>query len=500
MEENEPLPEHLRCNRKMGPNGGAIGKSWTTRSSISRDAIDSTREKYLSHSNCKGSTGRNQLPMLIHCLRMSKLGQERGKIVENGCEEEEERLKRGDLLLELARIVLRREVENRKKKKKKKKKKIKKVVVDEIGSDNDNDIDSSNSEGELTRDLPNGLMAISPLNILAMWMLLSKNIEPMPIGTLQVVPFKKDMLRLRRGKRKKCHLCRRSGLKTLIRCSNSRKQFYCMDCIKDQYSDRQEEVKVACPVCLGTCGCKACSAIQCRDIECKDFSKDKILKQLNQDQSIELEIEAKIKGQKPPDVQIQQASVGCNKKCYCNNCKSAIVDFHRSCPSCSYNLCLSCCQDFFQGSLLGSVATHLCKCPDRSTCVSGKQLSGTKSACISKWNCGNKILDSSMLLPSWKVPDGNGIPCPPTEVGGCGDSILDLSCVFPSSWTKELEMSAEEIVRCYELPEAVDIFSRCSLCLGMDCEVNGIMQLQEAAKRENSNDNFLYYPTIVVLL
>lgn len=120
------------------------------------------------------------------------------------------RLKRGDLQLELIRMVLKREIEKRKKKKKKKKKK---VVVEEISSDNDNEMDSSNSEGELMRDLPNGLMAISPAkhfgNVAAAAAsssmpcdikigaadfsattrrcFRSKNIEPMPIGTLQVV-------------------------------------------------------------------------------------------------------------------------------------------------------------------------------------------------------------------------------------------------------------------------------------------------------------------------
>jgi lysine-specific demethylase 3 len=31
----------------------------------------------------------------------------------------------------------------------------------------------------------------------------------------------------------------------------------------------------------------------------------------------------------------------------------------------------------------------------------------------------------------------------------------------------------------------------------MDCESNGIEQLQEAAAREDSGDNLLYYPTII---
>ncbi|KAJ9136251.1 hypothetical protein P3X46_033343 [Hevea brasiliensis] len=565
MEENEPLPEHLRCKRTDGRQWRCSRRVMDDKKLCEIHHLQGRHRQYkrkvpeslkLQRKYQKKSTANaDSLPHNVEIRapkeerlsRLVKLGKpiKRKKLIGEsealGDAVKKMRLKRGDLQLELIRMVLRREVEKRKKKKKKKKK----VVVDEINSDNDSDIDSSNSEGDLMRDLPNGLMAISPakhfsnaaaaaaaasssmpcdikigaadFSAVTRRCFRSKNIEPMPIGTLQVVPFKKDMLRLRRGKRKKCHLCRRSGLKTLIRCSSCRKQLYCMDCIKDQYSDMQEEVKIACPVCLGTCCCKACSAIQCRDIECKDSSKDKskvnkvlhfhylicmllpVLKQLNQDQSIELEIEAKIKGQKPADVQIQQASVSCNKKC-CNNCKSAIVDFHRSCPSCSYNLCLSCCQDIFQGSLPGSVKTHKCKCPGRrKASIFGKQPSEMKSTCISKWNYGNKYLDSSMLLPSWKVPDGSGIPCPPTEFGGCGDSLLDLSCVFPSSWTKELEISAEEIIGWYELPETLDVFSRCSLCFGMDCEVNGIMQLQEAATRENSNDNFLYYPTVMDL-
>ena len=94
---------------------------------------------------------------------------------------------------------------------KKKKKKRKKVVVEEIKSDNES---GSNSEAELMRDLPNGLMAIPPAkhfnNVgssggvscrsplrdvkiggdpcsVSRRCFRSKNIEPKPIATLQVV-------------------------------------------------------------------------------------------------------------------------------------------------------------------------------------------------------------------------------------------------------------------------------------------------------------------------
>lgn len=36
-----------------------------------------------------------------------------------------------------------------------------------------------------------------------------------------------------------------------------------------------------------------------------------------------------------------------------DNCKTGIVDLHRSCPKCSYDLCLTCCQELREGRLQG---------------------------------------------------------------------------------------------------------------------------------------------------
>ncbi|XP_050227373.1 lysine-specific demethylase JMJ28 isoform X2 [Mercurialis annua] len=553
--KNEPLPEHLRCKR-------TDGRQWR----CNRKVLEDKKLCEVHHLQGRHRQYKRKVPESLKIqrnyinskklknnvdsisdenggIRAQKLGKWRKKKKKKQLGGES----RGDLQLELIRMVLNREVD---KKKKNKKKNIKNNVVKEINNgngddDDDDDVDcSSNSEeGELMRDLPNGLMAISPakhkfsngggscstsrcdikigavaadFNALTRRCFRSKNIEPMPAGPLQVVPFKKDIVRLRKGKRKKCHWCRRIGLKSLIRCSSCRKQFFCMECIKKQYFDMQEEVKIACPVCRGTCTCKTCSAVQSRDIECKGISKDKskvnkvlyfhylicmllpVLKEINQDQSVELELEAKIRGQKPSDLQVQQAEAGCSKQYACNNCKTFIVDFHRSCPSCSYYLCLNCCRDIFKGSLRGSVKGLLCKCPTRKKAdMSGNQYLEMKSVCVYKQNNGRKNVECSMSCPSSKVSDGNGgIPCPPTEFGGCGNNLLELCCVFPSSWTKELEISSEEFIGCYELPETIDVFSRCSLCVDINCEVDGNMQMQEAAAREQSNDNFLYYPTV----
>ncbi|GKV19137.1 hypothetical protein SLEP1_g29430 [Rubroshorea leprosula] len=440
------------------------------------------------------------------------------------------KLKKGDPQLELIRMVLNREIEKRKKK--------------EIDFEETN---SSDSEGELMKQLPNGLMAISSsphfnnvgscpgsasssglcVNVkigeaeadtatVTRRQFRSKNIEPLPIGTLKVVPYKRNLMSSRR-RRKRCHRCRKGSALSLIECSNCGQQFFCVDCVKERYFLTQEEVKRACPVCRGTCGCKACSVSQHSDSECKVFLRDKnrvcrvlnlhylmckllpLLKQINQEQSIELEIEAKMKGTKPSDVQIQLAELGGYNHYCCSNCKTSIVDFHRSCPKCSYNLCLSCCREFFQGSLAGSMKALLCKCQNRrKACTPGFRLSDRISISTYKQNYYGAFFGSSALLPSWKAPDaGFCISCPPSNVGGCGNGLLGLRCLFPLRWIKELEISAEEIVGSYEPPEAFESFSFCSLCVGMDHEANRFKQLQEAARREDSNDNFLYYPTVL---
>ncbi|KAL9452632.1 hypothetical protein AB3S75_008426 [Citrus x aurantiifolia] len=535
MQEEEDLPDHLRCKR-------TDGKQWR----CNRRVMEDKKLCELHHLQGRHRQNREKVPESlkiqrkhkkifkvqqrteIRARKSKKLKRKKKKRVIGESEALDEalkkmKLKRGDLQLELIRMVLKREVEKRKKQKNF-------DFEDEENCDNSN---YSDSDRELTRELPNGLMAISSTNsdnagtscavkigaeaaAVNRRRFRSKNIEPMPVGTLQVVPYKRDVVSLRRRRRKRCHWCRRRG-QSLIKCSSCRKLFFCVDCVKEWYFDTQEDVKKACPVCRGTCGCKACSSSQYRDIDYKDLLKannevDKVLhfhylicmllpivRQINQDQNVELEIEAKIKGQNPSEVQIQEAEFKYNRLYCCSSCKTSIVDYHRSCASCSYTLCLSCCRDILQGSLSGCVRARLCKCPNgRKVCTSGVRILEKKSLRTYKEGYGNTYFDSSAASPSWKAPDGTaGILCPPMEFGGCGDSFLDLRCVFPSCWTKELEMNAEQIVGCYELPETIDLSSCCSVCTGMDHEVDGTKQLKVAAIRENSNDNFLFYPTLM---
>ncbi|XP_062116650.1 lysine-specific demethylase JMJ28-like [Humulus lupulus] len=93
-----------------------------------------------------------------------------------------------------------------------------------------------------------------------------------------------------------------------------------------------QEVKDACPVCCKICTCKDCLENPSKDSESKDFLGDKhevevilcfhylicmllpVLKQINKDQNDELEIEARIRGQKPSDLHIKQVDTECSKQ------------------------------------------------------------------------------------------------------------------------------------------------------------------------------------------
>lgn len=221
-----------------------------------------------------------------------------------------------------------------------------------------------------------------------------------------------------------------------------------------------------------------------------------VLKEINQDQKFELEAEAKMRGKKISEVYIKQAEFSCSEQNCCNKCKASIVDLHRSCPNCSFNLCLSCCRDHFQGTFRGGINTFLSKCSNiKDTWVSGKGKVLKRPVTTHKQNV--RYLSSFTSVTNWNACNAvDGISCPPKEFGGCGDSFLDLRCFFPLSWIKELEVSAEEIVCSYDFPETSDMSLSCPLCLDTD-HVNGTQQLQEAALRENSNDNYLFYPTLL---
>nr|KYP51258.1 Lysine-specific demethylase 3B [Cajanus cajan] len=455
-EAQEPLPDHLRCGR-------TDGRQWRCRRRV-KDSLKLCEIHYLQgrHRQVRRTS------RIVKKKRKLSEGSDALVVAASSAARKKKELKQGDVQLELLRMVLKREAEkkNKSKSKKKKKKKVKKKKKEE-------EEELCYGEGELRRELPNGVMEISPA---------SPNRD-----YNNIVPYGSNLTK-GQGKRKKCHWCQRSESGNLIQCSSCQREFFCMNCIIERYCDTQNEVKKACPVCRGTCTCKVCSASQCKDSESKEYLTGKsrvdrilhfhylicmllpVLKQISEDQNIELETEAKIKGsyfcssniniplcvagKNISDIQIKQVEFGCNENSCCNHCKTPILDLHRSCPGCSYKLCLSCCQELSKGKTSGEINSSMFKQPDKM------------KACDAK-------------------------------LGGCGNCHLDLRSVFTSSWIKEMEVKAEEIVCSYDFPETSDKSSSCSLCFDTDHSTNRYKQLHEAALREDSNDNYLFCPTVL---
>lgn len=219
MEEDEAsLPDHLRCNR-------TDGRQWR----CTRRVMDGKKLCGIHHLQLRHRQHKEKVPESLKLQRKRKrtviVGRDlkvraknrtdqvkmttttkkkkkkRGSVgVSEALDSAVKRMKlrKGDLQLDLIRTFLQRQVERRRK--------IKLKEEEEVVGGGRSSSSSGSDEGELMRDLPNGLMAISstPLpqhsgNAGSCGIKLgfdpsrfnrrcfrSKNIEPLPVGAMQV--------------------------------------------------------------------------------------------------------------------------------------------------------------------------------------------------------------------------------------------------------------------------------------------------------------------------
>lgn len=270
-----------------------------------------------------------------------------------------------------------------------------------------------------------------------------------------------------------CHHCRRNDREQVTWCLKCDRRGYCDSCISTWYSNISlDEIQRICPACRGICNCKVCLRsdnsikVRIREIPVLDklqylhlllSSVLPVVKQIHREQCFEVELEKKLRG---AEIDLPRTKLNADEQMCCNLCRIPITDYHRRCPSCSYDLCLNCCRDLREATV-----HHSNEPPTEQAKTSGRNI-------LHKF-------------PNWRSNDNESIPCPPREYGGCGYSSLNLSRIFKMNWVAKLVKNVEEMV------------SGCRISDDDSPPETGLnsLKLCHCSQREVSDDNYLYCPS-----
>ncbi|PIA35433.1 hypothetical protein AQUCO_03500064v1 [Aquilegia coerulea] len=208
---------------------------------------------------------------------------------------------------------------------------------------------------------------------------------------------------------------------------------------------------------------------------------------------MEKEVEAKIQGIPLTDIKLHKPSCPIDERVYCNNCKTSIFDYHRNCSKCSYDLCITCCEEIRSPSVEEGQEKVTAAYSDKGRkCLHGG---------LPQKECMESPVELSFKTPvspniKWKMDRWGRISCPPKKVGGCGSGFLELKCMFPEKWVSEMKHKAEEIAARHTPLMDHGISTQCCTCLDSVGDLcSGNKKLLKAAYREDSNGNHLYCPS-----
>lgn len=289
-----------------------------------------------------------------------------------------------------------------------------------------------------------------------------------------------------------CHQCRRVDRRIVVPCTKCKVNLYCIQCIKQWYPTlSEEEVSKVCPFCRGNCNCNLClhssGIVKISKRELTDLDKIQhlhyfisellpFLKHIHQGQIEEIEMEAKIQGVLSSSIDVKHAICYNDERVYCNHCSTSIIDLHRSCPNCSYELCLRCCQEIRRGQLPGVFNKPVFRYVDR-----GCEYMHGGDPLLKSFQAETSVNDSGMPN-EWVANYDGSIICAPREMDGCGSCNLELKCLLSKDWISSLEARAQKIIRKFTFD---CVFQ--PLCCDCDPEKSC-----RAASRECSKDNYLY--------
>ncbi|KAK9275007.1 hypothetical protein L1049_022264 [Liquidambar formosana] len=312
-----------------------------------------------------------------------------------------------------------------------------------------------------------------------------------------------------------CHQCQRNDKGRVVRCTRCERKRFCIPCIQNWYPHMsEEEIAKACPFCRENCNCKACLRLdgplqklkkklklECSNEEKVQHSKYLLqallpfLIQFNQEQMMEKEMEAKIQGLSLSEMKIENARCPKNERMYCNNCRTSIFDFHRSCPKCNYDLCLICCREIREGHLQGGeevIMEYIDRGPKYLHGEDGCPVSSRKRRSLDE-HVETSSEDQIGSKFEWKANENGSICCPSKNLGGCGHDVLELRHILPENFVSELVEKAEEMAKTHKLEDMRGCPAKWCPCFNSVGEIEvGNGKLRRAAFREDADDNYLF--------
>lgn len=285
-----------------------------------------------------------------------------------------------------------------------------------------------------------------------------------------------------------CHQCRRDDTQNIVWCLKCDRRGYCEECISTWYPNiPAEEVHRICPACRGCCNCKMClrgdnvikgkireipAQAKLEHLFCLLSSVLPVVKQIHFEQCSELELERKLRGNR---IDLPRTKLNADEQMCCDFCRIPIIDYHRHCANCSYDICLKCCQDVRIASKDGGEA-------ETSRMQADESNEDTNTLEMQDEPLKQKMLLSNKLR-DWKSNNDGSVPCPPKKHGGCGNSPLMLKRIFKMNWVAKLVKNVDEMV------------SGCKMYDIDSLKIDDLSsKLCRSAGRENSDDNFLYAP------
>ncbi|KAL2347648.1 hypothetical protein Fmac_001648 [Flemingia macrophylla] len=311
-----------------------------------------------------------------------------------------------------------------------------------------------------------------------------------------------------------CHQCKRNDKGRVVRCSTCQKKRFCLFCIRAWYPHlKEDDIAEACPVCRGNCNCKACLSSDefikkmkenAKEDEKVEFSMYLLqilfpyLRQLDEEQMIESETEAKIQGLSVSHLNIVEENFSKDERVYCDNCKTSIFDYHRSCTKCSFDLCLICCRELRSGQLVGGAdpvewgfvwrGRGYLHDETENEFVTQHSSSADAESEVREWS-----------RSGWHVQSNGSIPCPKVS-DECNHGFLELRSILGQSFMSELVRKAKELSQTYKLQNVVKTPDNFCSCLRFDKNTDVIYNnVRKAASREDSSNNYLYSPNAVDL-